>query len=97
MTIETGPHDAQDSDSEQDGEGHVHADEGDEMTGESRAHERGEAECPDAGASLSVGHASPPATRLSLRRCCSFLSCALAPSITVGDTCPVGLHGSYLR
>ena len=28
MTIETGPHDAQDSDSEQDGEGHVRADEG---------------------------------------------------------------------
>ena len=36
MTIETGPHGAQDSDSEQDGEGHVRADEG---GGEDRSHD----------------------------------------------------------
>jgi len=35
--------------------------EGDEGSGESRAHEGGEAERPDAGAGLRVGHASPPA------------------------------------
>jgi len=35
--------------------------EGDERFGESREHEGGEAERPDAGAGLRVGHASPPA------------------------------------
>jgi len=80
VAVQTRPYDAPDSASEQDGEGHVRADEGsgeerghkvkggrrgmgqrgeeaDEGTGESREHEGGEAERPDAGAGLSVGHA----------------------------------------
>ena len=71
----TRPHDAQDGEDEQDGAGHVRADEGggedcgqdgegghggmgergeeaDEGAGESREHEGGEAERPDAGAGL---------------------------------------------
>ncbi len=64
--------------------------EGDEGAGEGAEHEGGEAERLDAGASLSVGHASPPAARLSLRRCRAFLSWAMAPSfsVTVGNPCP---------
>jgi len=42
--------------------------EADEGTGESREHEGGEAERPDAGAGLIVGHVSPPAARLSHTR-----------------------------
>jgi len=38
--------------------------EGDERSGESRAHEGGEAARPDAGAGLRVSHAAPPAARL---------------------------------
>ena len=72
MAVQTGPHDAQDDDDEQDGAGHGRADEGrgedrghgvkgwgggmgqrgeegDERSGESREHEGGEAERPDAG------------------------------------------------
>jgi len=90
VASETGPYDAQDGAGEQDGEGHVRADEGrgedrghgvkgwgggmgqrgeegDERSGESREHEGGEAARLDAGAGLGVGHASPPAARLSLR------------------------------
>jgi len=49
-----------------------------ERAGESREHEGVEAERPDAGAGLSVVHASSPAARLSLRRCRSFMSWAMA-------------------
>ena len=83
VAVQTGPHDAQDGDGEQDGEGHIGADEG---GGEERGHdmegERGgmgqrgekagdgagegaedegvEAERPDTGAGLRVGHVSLP-------------------------------------
>ncbi len=113
MASETGPYDAQDGAGEQDGEGHVRADEGrgedrghgvkgwgggmgqrgeegDERSGESREHEGGEAERLDAGAGLSVGQAAPPAARLFPSRCRASLSCAMAPSFTAGNTCPVG-------
>jgi hypothetical protein len=33
-----------------------------EEAGEGREHEDGEAKCPDTGAGMSVGHASPPAS-----------------------------------
>ncbi len=108
VAVQAGSHDALDGDNEQDGEGHIRADEGngedgghdveggrggmgqrgeegDERTGESRAHERGEAERPDAGAGLRVGHTSlfvPPTMP-----CVSVVY--LAPSVTVGNTCPV--------
>jgi len=49
--------------------------EGDEGAGESRAHEGVEAERPDAGAGVGVGHTSPPVACLSLRRCHACLSC----------------------
>ena len=115
----TRPHDAQDSDDEQHGEGHIAADEGGsedrgqdgegghggmgqwgeeagEGASESREHEGVEAERPDAGAGLRVVHASPPAARLSHRRCCLFMSCAMAPSFTVGNPCPVALPSSRM-
>ena len=36
MAVQTGPHDAPDGDDEQDGNGHIHADEG---SGEERGHD----------------------------------------------------------
>ncbi len=36
MAVQTGPHDAQDGEDEQDGNGHIHADEG---GGEERGHD----------------------------------------------------------
>ncbi len=57
-------------------------------------HEGGQAERPDAGAGGGVGHASPPAARLSHRRCRARLSWAMAPSVTSGDT---GLDGYYVN
>ncbi len=83
MAVQTRPQDAQDGDGEQDGEGHIGADEGGgegrshdvegrrggmgqrseeggEGTGEGAEHEGVEAERPDAGAGLSVGHVSLP-------------------------------------
>jgi len=67
------------------------SEEGGDGAGESREHERGEAECPDAGAGLSVGQAAPPGARLFPSRCRASLSCAMAPSFTAGNTCPVSL------
>jgi len=83
VASETGPYDAQDGAGEQDGAGHVRADEGrgedrghgvkgwgggmgqrgeegDERSGESREHEGGEAECPDAGTGLAAVGCHPP-------------------------------------
>jgi len=51
------------------------SEEGGDGTGESREHEGGEAERPDAGAVMCVGHTSPPVACLSLRRCHACLSC----------------------
>jgi len=81
VAVQTGPHDAQDGDDEQGGEGHIRADEGGgeerghdveggrgglgqrgeeggDRAGEGAEHEGGEAERPDTGAGLSVGHVS---------------------------------------
>jgi len=65
MAVQTGPHDAQNGDDEQDGEGHVRTDEGGgeeggEGAGEGAEDEGGEAERPDARTALIVSHVSLP-------------------------------------
>ena len=80
----------------QDGEGRrggtgQGSEKGDEGAGEGRTYEGGQAERPDAGAGLSVGQAAPPGARLFPSRCRASLSCAMAPSFTAGNTCPVSL------
>ena len=63
----------------------------DEGAGEGCEHKGGEAERPDASASLSVGQAAPPAACLFPSRCRASLSCAMAPSFTAGNPCPGAL------
>ncbi len=65
--------------------------EADAGAGEGAEHEGGAAERPDAGAGLGVGQAAPPGARLFPSRCRASLSCAMAPSFTAGNTCPVSL------
>jgi len=61
-----------------------------EGTGESRAHEGGQAERPDAGAGLGVA----PAARLSLRRSRSFMSCCTRRR-RIDPSAPIWLDPSF--